>query len=124
MGFISCGTVTGMCEEGEQGQRLVLVPVLWFEEKHPRNKRGRETIPSIRPYKQARLPVLWRERQDKRSGEEESREKSKGVGIGEFPKEVRCHYRGGDTQQAPEMAEIGLEDSKEKSGKRKLYLKH
>lgn len=51
-------------------------------------------------------------------GEEENREKSEGVGIGEL---LKGYCRGG---QASEMTEIGLKDSKERSGERTLYLKH
>lgn len=100
--------------------------VLWFEGEHPRKKRGRETTPSIRASKQARLPIPLEGRAGQGVGEEESRQKPEGVGTGGLLKGARGYLQWrADLHQASEMTESGLlKDSKGKSGERTLSLNH
>lgn len=64
--------------------------------------RERGTTPSIRASKQARLPIPLEGRAGQEVGEEESREKSEGVGTGELLKGARGYCRGGQAYSKPQ----------------------
>lgn len=63
--------------------------VLWLAGERPRKEGGKETTPSVRAFKQAKLLIPLKGRAGQVAREEENREKPEGVGTGGLLKGAR-----------------------------------